>query len=281
MSWALRFDGVGNAFAPELGSAMATIERDGAPWLTIDCGGEGLTNYLIQYGGTYPSALFITHAGLGSVHETLWNGVPFVAVPQQFEQMRNALAAARGGAGVILDDAVYGRPVRGGQLRAAVDTTAYSPGEAMTISVPAAPYDFELDPASTALVIIDMQRDFLYPGGFGSLLGNDVALLQTTIAPLQRVLAAARAAGMAVIHTREGHRPDLSDAPPAKLARGRLSCGIGDPGPASLRDALITAELAGVAYGSVRGWGRVLAERAAAEREELEAERRQVVAAEY
>jgi biuret amidohydrolase len=101
----------------------------------------------------------------------------------------------------------------------------------MTISVPAAPYDFELDPASTALVIIDMQRDFLYPGGFGSLLGNDVALLQTTIAPLQRVLAAARAAGMAVIHTREGHRPDLTDAPPAKLARGRLECGIGDPGP--------------------------------------------------
>ncbi|WP_027007128.1 cysteine hydrolase family protein [Conexibacter woesei] len=101
----------------------------------------------------------------------------------------------------------------------------------MTISVPAAPYDFELDPASTALVIIDMQRDFLYPGGFGSLLGNDVALLQTTIAPLQRVLAAARAAGMAVIHTREGHRPDLTDAPPAKLARGRLACGIGDPGP--------------------------------------------------
>jgi biuret amidohydrolase len=101
----------------------------------------------------------------------------------------------------------------------------------MTFSVPAAPYDFELDPATTALVIIDMQRDFLYPGGFGSLLGNDVALLQSTIAPLQRVLAAARDAGMTVIHTREGHRPDLADAPPAKLARGRLECGIGDPGP--------------------------------------------------
>jgi nicotinamidase-related amidase len=101
----------------------------------------------------------------------------------------------------------------------------------MTVSVPADPYDFELDPATTALVIIDMQRDFLEPGGFGSLLGNDVALLARTIAPLQRVLAAARAIGMPVIHTREGHRPDLSDAPPAKLARGRLSCGIGDPGP--------------------------------------------------
>jgi nicotinamidase-related amidase len=101
----------------------------------------------------------------------------------------------------------------------------------MTIVVPAVPYDFELDPDTTALVIIDMQRDFLEPGGFGSLLGNDVSLLQRTIAPLQEVLAAARATGMTVIHTREGHRPDLSDAPPAKLSRGHLSCGIGDPGP--------------------------------------------------
>jgi biuret amidohydrolase len=101
----------------------------------------------------------------------------------------------------------------------------------MTIAVPAVPYDFALDPQTTALVIIDMQRDFLEPGGFGSMLGNDVSLLQRTIAPLQEVLAAARAAGMTVVHTREGHRPDLADAPPAKLARGRLACGIGDPGP--------------------------------------------------
>jgi nicotinamidase-related amidase len=101
----------------------------------------------------------------------------------------------------------------------------------MTISVPAVPYDFEMDPQTTALVIIDMQRDFLYPGGFGSLLGNDVSLLASTIAPLQAVLGAARATGMTVIHTREGHRPDLADAPPAKLARGHLSCGIGDAGP--------------------------------------------------
>jgi nicotinamidase-related amidase len=101
----------------------------------------------------------------------------------------------------------------------------------MTISVPAVPYDFEMDPPTTALVIIDMQRDFLYPGGFGSLLGNDVSLLASTIAPLQAVLGAARATGLTVIHTREGHRPDLADAPPAKLARGGLSCGIGDEGP--------------------------------------------------
>jgi nicotinamidase-related amidase len=101
----------------------------------------------------------------------------------------------------------------------------------MTFSVPATPYPFELAPEATALVIIDMQRDFLEEGGFGSMLGNDVSLLASTIEPLRGVLAAAREAGMFVVHTREGHRPDLADAPPAKLARGHLSCGIGDPGP--------------------------------------------------
>ena len=83
----------------------------------------------------------------------------------------------------------------------------------------------------TALVIIDMQRDFLYPGGFGALLGNDVSLLLAVVEPLQAVLEAARAAGMAVIHTREGHRPDLTDCPPSKLARGRLDTPIGAEGP--------------------------------------------------
>jgi ribonuclease BN (tRNA processing enzyme) len=67
MGWSLRLQGVGNASAVELGSAMATIERDGAPWLTIDCGGEGLTHYIEQYGGAYPSALFMTHAHLDHV----------------------------------------------------------------------------------------------------------------------------------------------------------------------------------------------------------------------
>ncbi len=99
------------------------------------------------------------------------------------------------------------------------------------IRLPAEPDPIRFQPARTALVIIDMQRDFLEPGGFGETLGNDVALLQRAVGPCARALAAARAAGMLVIHTREGHRPDLSDAPPAKLARGAPSKRIGDPGP--------------------------------------------------
>jgi nicotinamidase-related amidase len=101
----------------------------------------------------------------------------------------------------------------------------------MTTLVPAKPYAFALDPATTALVVIDMQRDFLEPGGFGELLGNDVSLLQAAVEPLKAVLAAAREAGMTIIHTREGHRPDLGDCPPSKRARGGLTTGIGDPGP--------------------------------------------------
>jgi nicotinamidase-related amidase len=95
----------------------------------------------------------------------------------------------------------------------------------------AEPYELELDPAATALVIIDMQRDFVQPGGFGEALGNDVSLLRGTIEPTRRVLNAAREIGMLVIHTREGHRPDLSDCPPSKLVRGRGAKRIGDPGP--------------------------------------------------
>jgi nicotinamidase-related amidase len=106
---------------------------------------------------------------------------------------------------------------------------AASPAEPATI--PAAPYPFALDPATTALVIIDMQRDFLQPGGFGALLGNDVSMLTKVIEPLSAVLDTARAAGMMVIHTREGHRPDLSDCPPSKLARGHLDTPIGSEGP--------------------------------------------------
>ncbi|WUH89679.1 cysteine hydrolase [Streptomyces sp. NBC_00433] len=95
----------------------------------------------------------------------------------------------------------------------------------------AAPYPFSFDLATTALVLIDMQRDFLEPGGFGASLGNDVDELRRTIAPLRAVLDACRAAGMTVVHTREGHLPDLSDCPPSKLLRGSPSLRIGDPGP--------------------------------------------------
>jgi nicotinamidase-related amidase len=98
-------------------------------------------------------------------------------------------------------------------------------------AIEAEPYEMEFDPKSTALLIIDMQRDFVMPGGFGEALGNDVTPLQATIAPTKRVLEAARKKGMLVIHTREGHRPDLTDCPPTKLVRGRGKIRIGDPGP--------------------------------------------------
>jgi len=100
----------------------------------------------------------------------------------------------------------------------------------MTTVIEAEPYSFGLDPARAALVIIDMQRDFLEPGGFGESLGNDVSLLRKTIEPTKRLLAAARAAGMTVIHTREGHRADLTDLPLAKKVRGNPTLAIGDMG---------------------------------------------------
>jgi nicotinamidase-related amidase len=99
------------------------------------------------------------------------------------------------------------------------------------VSVGARPFPYTFDPATTALLVIDMQRDFLEPGGFGESLGNDVSPLRRTIAPTAALLAGWRAAGLPVIHTREGHLPDLSDCPPAKLARGAPSMRIGDPGP--------------------------------------------------
>ena len=95
-------------------------------------------------------------------------------------------------------------------------------------TIAAEPYELEFDPKRTALLIIDMQSDFVLPGGFGEALGNDVTPLQATIAPTRRVLEAARKLGMMIIHTREGHRPDLSDCPPTKLVRGRGKTRIGD-----------------------------------------------------
>src|SRR5271170_2240955 len=96
--------------------------------------------------------------------------------------------------------------------------------------IDAEPYEFALEPAAAALLIIDMQRDFLEPGGFGESLGNDVSLLRRTIEPTKRLLDAARAKGLTVIHTREGHRADLTDLPPAKKVRGNPAVAIGDMG---------------------------------------------------
>jgi nicotinamidase-related amidase len=99
------------------------------------------------------------------------------------------------------------------------------------LAVPAEPGPFAFDVSSTALLVIDMQRDFLLPGGFGESLGNDVEQLARVVPPLAALLTGAREAGMLVVHTREGHEPDLSDCPPAKLRRGAPSLRIGDPGP--------------------------------------------------
>jgi nicotinamidase-related amidase len=99
------------------------------------------------------------------------------------------------------------------------------------VRIEAEPYPLQIDIARSALVIIDMQRDFLEPGGFGAALGNDVSLLKAAVEPIRNVLNAARQAGLLVIHTREGHRPDLSDAPPLKVDRGDPATRIGAPGP--------------------------------------------------
>ncbi|WP_332685639.1 cysteine hydrolase family protein [Devosia sp.] len=98
------------------------------------------------------------------------------------------------------------------------------------IPVPARPHPFQLDPAHTALVVIDMQRDFIEPGGFGASLGNDVALLEAIIPAAAELIALFRRQGWPIVHTREAHRPDLSDCPPAKIARGRPGLRIGEMG---------------------------------------------------
>src|ERR1700735_2866063 len=98
------------------------------------------------------------------------------------------------------------------------------------VRVEAEPAPLVVDLDAAAYVIIDMQRDFLEPGGFGEALGNDVSLLRAAVAPCGAVLAAARRLDLFVIHTREGHRPDLSDAPPYKIERGDPARRIGARG---------------------------------------------------
>jgi nicotinamidase-related amidase len=98
-------------------------------------------------------------------------------------------------------------------------------------TIVAAPYPYELPEHGVALIVIDMQRDFLEPGGFGEVLGNNVAPLAAIVPTVRRLLDGFRALGLPIIHTQEAHCPDLSDCPPAKRQRGKPALRIGDPGP--------------------------------------------------
>jgi biuret amidohydrolase len=98
-------------------------------------------------------------------------------------------------------------------------------------TIAAQPFDYTFDPPHTALIVIDMQRDFIEPGGFGATLGNDVNLLRKIVPTVGRLIDAFRIVGLPIIHTRECHKPDLSDLPKAKQLRGKPSMRIGDPGP--------------------------------------------------
>jgi nicotinamidase-related amidase len=98
-------------------------------------------------------------------------------------------------------------------------------------AIAAEPHEYRFDPAHLALVIIDMQRDFIEPGGFGDALGNDVRSLASAVPAVAKLLGVFRELGLTVIHTKECHRPDLADCPPAKRTRGRSSLRIGDEGP--------------------------------------------------
>src|SRR4029079_17723540 len=100
-----------------------------------------------------------------------------------------------------------------------------------SITIQAEPGALSIDPQRTAVVMIDMKRDFLEPGGFGETLGNDVSLLARAIDPAAALMGGARTLGLRVVHTREGHPPDLPAAPPAKIERGAPSMRIGDVGP--------------------------------------------------
>jgi nicotinamidase-related amidase len=98
-------------------------------------------------------------------------------------------------------------------------------------TIVAQPYDYSFPAGKLALIVIDMQRDFVEEGGFGSVLGNDVRPLAAIVPTTRRLIDGFRAAGLPVIHTREGHRPDLSDCPPSKRIRGKGKLTIGDVGP--------------------------------------------------
>ena len=110
------------------------------------------------------------------------------------------------------------------------DRRAYG-GTSLMAEIDALPFAFAFKPETMALVVIDMQRDFAEPGGFGASLGNDVSRVTAIVPTVKRLIEGFRAAGLPVIHTMECHRPDLSDCPPAKRNRGKPSLRIGDDGP--------------------------------------------------
>lgn len=99
------------------------------------------------------------------------------------------------------------------------------------ITVDARPFAFSFPPETTALVVIDMQRDFVEPGGFGETLGNDVSRLTAIVPTVARLIALARGQGWTLVHTRESHDATLADCPPAKRSRGAPTLRIGDEGP--------------------------------------------------
>lgn len=108
------------------------------------------------------------------------------------------------------------------------------------VSVKARPYDYTLEPGKTALVVIDMQRDFIEHGGFGDALGNDVSRLEAIIPATARLIGLFRERGWPIVHTREAHKPDLSDCPPSKIRRGSAAVRIGEEGP--MGRLLVTGE---------------------------------------
>ena len=99
------------------------------------------------------------------------------------------------------------------------------------LDIAALPFPFRLPLRHTALILIDMQRDFILPGGFGESLGNDVGRLADTVQVARRLLDWCRGLDIKIVHTKEAHAPDLSDCPPSKRNRGAPALRIGDPGP--------------------------------------------------